>query len=67
MAMKGTEMCSVVIYDSVAGTHKAPAFVNEIPMRNVMEAVEYADQLAKETPERTYIVYNDLRQKVYQR
>lgn len=60
-------MCSVVIYDSVAGTKNSPAFINEIPMRNVMEAVEYADQHAKETPERTYIVYNDLRKKVYQR
>lgn len=42
-------------------------FINEIPVRSVLEGQQYADQLASETPSRIYNVMDENRCKVYSR
>lgn len=54
-------MCTVQIYDADR------RFVNEIPVRTTLEGVQYADDLAKETPARIYVVLDERRNKVYAR
>lgn len=58
-------MSTVSIYE-IAG-RKTPVFLNEIPLRNDLEATEYADQLAREEPDKLYVVKNIYGQIVYQR
>lgn len=43
-------MCTVQIYDAERW------FVNEIPVRTTLEGAQYADDLAKESPARIYVV-----------
>lgn len=42
-------------------------FINEIPVRSVLEGQKYADQLAAETPSRIYNVIDEKRRKAYSR
>lgn len=42
-------------------------FINEIPVRSVLEGQQYADQLASETPSRIYNVMDENNNKVYSR
>ena len=42
-------------------------FINEIPVRSVLEGQQYADQLASETPGRIYNVFDENRCKAYSR
>lgn len=54
-------MCTVQIYDAER------RFVNEIPVRTTLEGVQYADDLAKESPARIYVVLDEHRSKFYAR
>ena len=56
-----SRMCTVVIYSADG------EFINEIPVRNVLEGQQYADQLAAEMPCRIYNVMDESRNKVYSR
>lgn len=44
-------MCTVQIYDAERW------FVNEIPVRTTLEGAQYADDLAKESPARGFMLY----------
>lgn len=61
-------MVTVQIYGSVAGKAGAPEFLNEVIFKNVLDAMAYADQLAKEDSAKTYVVYDYEQRKIqYQR
>lgn len=61
-------MVTVQIYGSVAGKAGAPEFLNEVIFKNVLDAMAYADQLAKEDSVKTYVVYDYEQRKIqYQR
>lgn len=42
-------------------------FINEIPVRSVLDGIQYADQLATENPHRIYDVLDDKQNKAYSR
>lgn len=58
-------MSTVSIY--VIAGRESPVFLNEIPLRDDLEAMEYADQLAKEEPDKLYVVKDIYGRIVYQR
>lgn len=63
---KGEATMSTVSIYEIAG-HENPVFLNEIPLRDDLEAMEYADQLAKEEPDKLYVVRNIYGRIIYQR